>query len=170
MRSSILFCAVLMIVSAATSALADGGTVRLSEEIGNLRVTVLTSPVPLVCGPVEISVLVQDRESGKLRPDARVKIALTPAGSERRKAFRRAEGTHAVNKLYQSVIFQVATPGEALVEVQVEGDGATVKVDCLAFVGPPRPGMNAYWAWIGWPAVPILIYSALEMRRQRNRR
>jgi hypothetical protein len=159
-----------MIVSAATGALADGGTVRLSEVIGDLRVTVLTSPVPLVCGQVEISVLVQDRESGGLRPDARVKIALTLTGSERQKAFRRAEGTHAVNKLYQSVVFQVATPGEARIEVQIEANGTLAKVECLTFIGPPRPGMDAYWAWLGWPAVPILLYSALELRRQRNRR
>ena len=57
-------------------ALADGGTVRLSEMQGPYRITALTSPNPFRSGPVEINVLVQDATTGDALPDANVRLSL----------------------------------------------------------------------------------------------
>src|SRR5580704_18909475 len=43
---------------------ADGGTIRLSETKEAYRISAFTSPNPFRAGPVEISVLVQDADSG----------------------------------------------------------------------------------------------------------
>jgi hypothetical protein len=44
---------------------ADGGAMRLSERAGGYRVTVFTDPTPLRAGPVDVSVFVQDADTGE---------------------------------------------------------------------------------------------------------
>ena len=53
---------------------ADGGTIRLSEQKGNYRITVFTAPTPLRAGPVDISVLVQEAATGEPAPGVQVTI------------------------------------------------------------------------------------------------
>ena len=62
----------------AAPARGDGGTVRISERAGPYRVTVFTSPSPLRAGPVDVSVLVQDGETGELATDVRVTVRAAP--------------------------------------------------------------------------------------------
>ena len=45
------------------SARADGGLARLVVDSGEFRLTVFSSPTPLRAGPVDLSVMVQDRET-----------------------------------------------------------------------------------------------------------
>ncbi len=68
----------MFVAGANTRALADGGTVRLSEMQGPYRITALTSPNPFRSGPVEINVLVQDATTGDALPDANVRLSLAP--------------------------------------------------------------------------------------------
>src|SRR5580704_13866550 len=56
------------------AARADGGTVRYYDRLGDYRVTVFTSPAPLRAGPVDVSVLVQNVETGQPIVDAEVII------------------------------------------------------------------------------------------------
>ncbi|HEV3163089.1 MAG TPA: hypothetical protein VGZ22_03530, partial [Isosphaeraceae bacterium] len=60
----------LMIGSCSPEALADGGTLRVSERQGAYEVTVFTAPAFLRAGPVEISVLVQDSATGETAPES----------------------------------------------------------------------------------------------------
>jgi hypothetical protein len=46
-------------------ALADGGRVVVVERQGDYRISVFTSPEPLRAGPIDISVLLQDAETGQ---------------------------------------------------------------------------------------------------------
>src|SRR5581483_8908588 len=61
-------------------ATADGGSLRLSEQDGNYRITVFTSPSPPRAGPVDVSVLVQDAATGDLASGMRVAIDVAPRG------------------------------------------------------------------------------------------
>src|SRR5579875_2549396 len=54
----------------------DGAVVRTQEISGPFRITVFTEPDPLSVGPCDISVLVQDRESGEPILDAPVSLAI----------------------------------------------------------------------------------------------
>ena len=69
MRGKLAVVAVLTVWidfgAAPSMALADGGTVRFSEERSGRRITVFSTPTPLAVGPADISVLVQDLESGR---------------------------------------------------------------------------------------------------------
>ncbi|HEX4150166.1 MAG TPA: hypothetical protein VHY20_14310, partial [Pirellulales bacterium] len=47
-------------------ACADGGTLRMVQETGGYRITVYTAPAVIRVGPIDISVLVQEAETGNL--------------------------------------------------------------------------------------------------------
>ena len=60
---------------------------RLSERAGGYRVTVFTDPTPLRAGPVDVSVFVQDADTGEPAAGVRVDCAsgaARPAGPGRR--------------------------------------------------------------------------------------
>lgn len=54
----------------------DGNVVRAQQISGPFRITVLTEPDPIPAGPCDVSVLVQDRDSGKPILDAPVSLAI----------------------------------------------------------------------------------------------
>src|SRR5260370_27143233 len=90
---------------------ADGGTVRLSEQQGKYRIAVFTAPTVLRAGPVDVSVLVQDADTGEAASGVLVSI-----GVERRGfpdvAFRhRATTEAATNKLFYAAEFDLPEPG-----------------------------------------------------------
>src|SRR5262249_20698732 len=59
---------------------ADGGLVRLRQTAGSFVVTVFAAPSPPRVGPVEISVLAQNREDGQAALDVEVFVRLRSAG------------------------------------------------------------------------------------------
>ncbi len=56
----------------------DGDAVRLLQISGPFRITVLTGPDPLPAGPCDVSVLVQDRDTGEPILDAPVSLSIAP--------------------------------------------------------------------------------------------
>ena len=70
----------------AASALGDGGTLRVWKQIGSREIAVFTEPSPFVTGPVDISVLLLDRETGEPDRRARVVVEVAPEGQPDRAA------------------------------------------------------------------------------------
>ena len=87
-----------------TTALADGGTVRLSQRLGADRITVFTSPTPLRAGPVDVSVLVQDAETGAPIPGAEVEVGLEPLDRPGLATHYPATHRAATNKLFHAAL------------------------------------------------------------------
>lgn len=54
----------------------DGDVVRIQQISGRFRITVLTEPDPLPAGPCDVSVLVQDRDTGEPILDAPVSLSI----------------------------------------------------------------------------------------------
>ena len=77
MRMALIFCVVLFL---ARTSRADGGAIQFQGDVGPFHVTVFTLPPILSAGPVDVTVLVQDRS--KLSPllDADVTLDLTARG------------------------------------------------------------------------------------------
>ena len=77
MRMVLIFCVVLFL---ARTGRADGGAIQFQGDAGPFHVTVFTMPPILSAGPVDVTVLVQDRS--KLNPllDANVTLDLTARG------------------------------------------------------------------------------------------
>jgi hypothetical protein len=162
-----LFLVSSLILGASTFARADGGAVRLSEQAGNYRITVFTSPTPLRAGPVDISVLVQDAATGEWAPQAQVAVRLAAHGAEQSLEFP-ATGEAATNKLLKAAVFRLPDPGHWDVEIAVVGPRgpARVRFEVDAAEAPPR--WLDLWLWFTWPAIVVAIFGVHQVlvRRQ----
>ena len=100
---------------------ADGGTMRLSERVGGYQVTVFTAPAPLCAGPVDVSVFVQDADTGEPAAGVGVTVRAAPHGRPDEAISRPATAEAATNKLFRSAAFRVA--GVRMVGVRGDGEG-----------------------------------------------
>jgi hypothetical protein len=137
---------------------ADGGTVRLSEQRGNYRITAFTSPTPFRAGPVDISVFVQDAESGETVNDVRIVVHLTPIDQPDDALAESATTDAATNKLFRSALFDLPTPGRWRANIAIEGPTGRAHARFEIEAGEPMPRWLAIWPWIGWPAIAIALF------------
>jgi hypothetical protein len=136
----------------------DGGTLRVWKQDGRYDLAVFTEPSPLVTGPVDISVLLLDRDSGVPVDDARITLELAPA--DRPEAARRGSATRAsaTNKLFRSVVFESIEPGPYHVVVELDGPAGSLRVDFEMVAARPWNPLMGIWSWILWPVPVILLY------------
>ena len=150
-------------------AFADGGTVRLVEVCEGYQISVFTSPTPCRVGTVDVSVMVQDARTGRVSPESRVAVIVTPRAHPSRAKRCLATAAVATNKLFQAALVEIPTPGFWAIEVQVEGQQGPVGVQCEVEVAPALPRWEALWGWIAWPGVVVALF-ALRVCVQSNRR
>ena len=74
---ALIFCVVLFL---ARMSKADGGAIQFQGDAGPFHVTVFTLPPILSAGPVDVTVLVQDRSNLSPLLDANVTLDLTARG------------------------------------------------------------------------------------------
>jgi hypothetical protein len=108
----------------ATAALADGPHIALHATQGRYEVTLFSAPDPLVTGPVELTLLVQDANTGALLSDvtaggalvpasgAAIPLTLTPGGSSNR-------------QLWGETV-RIAAPGNYTLHLRVTAGGGPV--------------------------------------------
>jgi hypothetical protein len=176
-RGLILFFALLLLLG--PSVFADGGAIIVREKVDGLEVTVFASPVPLRAGPVDVSVLVQDR-AGRAVLDARVDLGWTTASPavspdwlppccSMATALGKmpAPRGHSQNKLLYGAILPVrsAGPSQISVTVHVSGRQASLAIPVEAL--PPRPPVLAYWPLLAFPPVAIGLF-AMHQRLSRR--
>jgi hypothetical protein len=137
---SVLFSS--LILHPSSLAWADGGTVRLSEQKGNYRIAVFTSPTPVRAGPVDVSVLVQDAATGKLASGVQVTIKAVRRDSAGVAFHGPATTEAATNKLYDAAVFELPEPGWYSVEVSVDGDLGKVEVGFEVEAAEPLPALG----------------------------
>ncbi len=143
-----------------TAARGDGGTLRHWERRDHFEIAVFTSPYPIVAGPVDISVLVLEADSGEPVPNAKVRVELSPLGRTGAVVRHRATSESATNKLFYAANIQLPDAGAWMVEVAVEIEGmehvAKAHFKLEAAAGLPR--WTAWWPWVCWPAPLIVLY------------
>ena len=138
---------------------ADGGTIRLSEQKGNYRITVFTTPTPLRAGPVDISVFVQDAATGEPVSEVEVTIEAVQRGEPGVTLCHRATIEAATNKLYHAATFNLPEPGWYSLEVSIDGALGEAQVGFEVEAAEPLPPWLAMLPWVGWPVVAILLFS-----------
>jgi hypothetical protein len=142
---------------------ADGGTVRLSEQNGNYRITVFTAPTPLRAGPMDISVLVQDASTQEPASDVQVTIKAAWRGSPAVALQHPATTEAATNKLYYAATFDLPEPGWYSLEVSIAGALGAAQVRFELEAAEPLPPWLAMWPWVGWPVLVILLFSIHQL-------
>ena len=151
-------------------AMADGGTIRLSERQGNYRLTVFTAPAPLRAGPVDVSVLIQDATTGEPASDMQVMIKAVWRGSSALAIHHPATTEAATNKLYYAATFDLPEPGWYALEVSVAGAQGEAQVHLELEAADPLPACLALWPWVAWPVVVMLLFSIHEFLVRRRSR
>jgi hypothetical protein len=144
--------------------------VRLSELKGSYRITVFTSPTPLRAGPVDISVLVQEADTGEPASAVRVSIGVERRGSPDEAIRRRATTEAATNKLYYAANFDLTEPGWYWVEVSIDGPLGEAEVDFEMEAAEAPPPWLAMSPWVGWPVLAIVLFGIHQLLVRRRSR
>jgi len=147
---------------------ADGGAVRLRERAGAYQVTVFTAPTPFRAGPVDISVLVLDADTGEYMPQARVTVRLTSRETGAVLEYP-ATTAAATNKLFHAAVFDLPEPGWWDVEVVVEGPYGPVLLHFGVEADKPPPRWLELWPWFAWPAVAVAFFGLHQVLVRRPR-
>jgi hypothetical protein len=158
-----------LILHPSSLAMADGGTVRLCQRVGNHQVAVFTSPTPLRAGPVDVSVLVQDPTTGECTPGAEVMLRLTAHGSGLTLEYP-ATSAAATNKLFQAADFELPEAGVWEVEVSVKGPQGPVSARFQLEAGEALPRWLDLWPWYTWPALVVVLFGFHQVLTRRTRR
>jgi hypothetical protein len=140
------------------SARGDGGTVRCSEVHGDYRITVFTSPAPLRAGPIDVSILVQDKATDKPVPDVEAEVTLTPLGRPGPSLSQPATRGTATNKLFHAALFELPSAGSWQVEAVVTGAGQSATCRFVVEAAAPPPPWVELAPWLGWPALVIAFF------------
>jgi hypothetical protein len=149
---------------------ADGGTVRFAGQVGGYRVSVFTAPTPLRAGPVDISVLVQDPDTGDPLQDTWILVRLTPIDPDGPSIEQRATSAAATNKLFQAALIDLPAAGRWHLEIVIKGTHGTATAPLELEVAEPLPRWVEMIPWIAWPIVPIVLYGLHQVLSRPGRR
>jgi hypothetical protein len=117
--TKVLLPAIVILTQA--TAFADGGAVHFRQETGDLVITLFTVPARLSVGPVDISLLLQNRNGldPVLDADVFLKASEDVSGIEFNAHPTRAKAT---NKLLYAVPVMFARPGKWRIAVRVKAN------------------------------------------------
>lgn len=148
----------LSLDSCCAVALADGGRVVLMERQGGYRISVFTSPDPLRAGPIDISVLLQDAESGKPITNGKIYLTLTPSGRRGQAIHAMATNAAATNKLLSAALLDLPNSGLWDVDVFCLVEKTKVQLHFTINAAGRSPQWLAVWPWFSWPAGVVMLF------------
>ena len=159
-----------LLIVAQTTAFADGGAVQLRKEVGDLVITVFTSPTPLSVGPVDLSLLLQNRNGLDPVLDASVSLVLVHADSNI-EFHARPSREQARNKLLYAAPVIFSRPGKWRMSLTARRNEKEVVAMGTLDVAP-SPGRELSLAgFLAFPPVMILLFVVRErLLRRRSRR
>jgi len=131
------------------SAHADGGVVCLHEASGAFLVTLIVAPVPLTAGPVDATVVVQDRVTGALLADTGVELTFRNSNAIVRQADRARANTYRI---------ELPTAGRWAVSVRISRDKATAEFATAIQVGERKSRLLTVWPLLTLPWLMIALW------------
>jgi hypothetical protein len=154
-RATLLLCFVL----APVLLNADGGVVCLRQASGPFVVTVFSTPAELRAGPVDFSVMVQNRESRAALLDAAVDLKLKPRAAGGRAIEVAATRRQATNKLLKSAIVDLPAAGQWTLMVSVRRGAQKALFKTRLQVAPPLPRIAAIWPFLILPLLAVVVFT-----------
>jgi hypothetical protein len=142
-------------------ALADGGAAQLRTEAGEFVITVFTSPSPLAAGPVDISLLLQNRETLEPVLDADVSLLLRSAASDD-VIESRPSRSMARNKLLYAAPVTLPQSGEWNLTVTILRNGQRTQATGTIHVAPEANTAASYWSLFAFPPLTIVLFAIRE--------
>jgi hypothetical protein len=148
-------------------ALGDGGTLRFSGRRDDRMITVLTTPAPLEVGPADLSVLVQQAETGTPITELPIDVIARRTGHQEAAIRASATTEAATNKLMRAARLDLLEPGRWHIDVVVAGVDPAQPIGFDVDVAPPPPPWMQMILWIAWPIIPIGLFALKEFRTKR---
>lgn len=142
------------------------------RDVGGYRIAVFAEPAPLRAGPVDISVMVQDAQSGEQLDDTMIDVRVQSVGPVVVRRDSPATEEAATNKLFKAAHLTLPFSGHWQVQVEVDGRYGKAEVTAEMVAGTALPRWQRLWAWFTWPAVPVglfLLNQWLAARQERRR-
>ena len=164
----LLLPAIMMLAQA--TAFADGGTVQLRQEAGGLVITVFTSPAPLSVGPVDISLLLQNRNGFEPVLDANVVLVFRANDSDV-EFWTRPTRDRARNKLLYAAPVMFSKPGKWQITVTVARNGRETHAVGSLEVAPAAHRTISYAGYLAFPPLMIVLFVVRErlIRRRKSK-
>jgi hypothetical protein len=149
-----------MILAQAT-ALADGGTVQLRAEVGELVITVFTSPSPLTVGPTDISLLLQNHDSLEPVLNADVTLLLRSVASLA-EIDARPSRSRAQNKLLYAAPVTLPESGKWNLTLVILRNGRRTEATGTIHAAPASATAASYSSLLVLPPLMILLFAIRE--------
>ncbi len=157
----------VVITLAQATAFADGGTVQLRKEAGALVITVFGSPAPLSAGPVDISLLVQNRNGLEPVLDANVSLLLR-ADASGTEIQARPTREQAQNKLLYAAPVTLAESGKWQLAITILRNGERTEATGAIDVSSAPEMAASYWSYIAFPPLVIVVFVVREWLLRRR--
>src|SRR5713101_303605 len=138
---------------------ADGAVVRLQGVAGPFLASVFTSPT-LHAGASDVSVLVQDRDSGKIILDAAVDFDAKPTVGTVAVTRARAERQQSTNKLLEAATLNLASPGPWELDVSILRGSDEGSLSKQLNVEPSNTQNTAVWLYplLGSIVIALVVF------------
>jgi hypothetical protein len=163
----LLFPILTVLVQA--TALADGGSIQMRQEAGDLVITVFTFPTPLSVGPADISLLLQKRNGLEPVLDASVSLVLVHADSNI-EFHAHPSREQARNKLLYAAPVIFVRPGKWRISVIVQRNGKDTAAAGIVEVAPPPDRSLSLAGFLAFPPIMIMLFVIRErLLRRRSR-
>jgi hypothetical protein len=156
----------ISVVLAPLAAHADGGAVCLHEASGPFLVTVFVSPYPLRAGLADISVLVQDRQTGDVVLDPAIKLAIHPLSGKGSRLLTQAKRELATNRLLQTARLDLQDPGWWVLKVSVSRGREEAVLSTTLQVAPETSRIAVVWPLLLFPPLAIGLFAIHQVLKR----
>jgi len=155
-----------LLLALCSRAQADGGLVQMHQTAGPFVITVFAAPSPPRVGPVEISVLAQDRADGRAALDVEVFVRLRSEGGAI--VAGRATREASRNKLLYSASMNLPEAGRWELEVTINQGKSVASVFGQLSVASPGPFLISYWRSLSLPWAVIILFPMNQWLKRRS--
>jgi hypothetical protein len=169
-RPLVITLATIWLAFDSSPALGDGGTLRFSGRRGDRVITVFTAPAPLRAGAIDLSVLVQDAETGKPITHVPVSVQAQLIGQSETAIRAVATNEAATNKLMSAATLELLRPGRWRFDLSVQGLATATPITFDAEIADAQPPWLDISLWIAWPLLPIGLFVLHRLRLRRRPR
>ncbi len=146
---------------------ADAGAIRGSKRDATHQITVFTDPTPLRAGPVDVSVFVQDADTGQPILGNKIDVAIAPHDHPSGEIYLEATSAAASNKLFQAANFDLPHAGWWTFTVNFDRPGDSMYLDFEVNAVDSIPNWVSLWSWFCWPFGVVALF-AMSLMFRRN--
>jgi hypothetical protein len=151
---------VLSIVCSNQHAQADGGRLIRVERSHGWIVSIFAAPDPPRVGPIDVSILVQEKATGTVVADAEIAVTLTSLRDTNVTLSAPASRQQATNKLLQSALLVAPSVGDWQGIVHCSAGNSNAEIPFTLQIDAAPPAWTKLAPWFLWPLAAAAVFVA----------